>query len=245
MKLASLAICLIAAAGSAHASDGPFSHTSDGVTPAYIQYDASGAIVDLQCVPGSVCATRTASAPLTANGTQFSAFDFRPEPPFVDHYAFGVRGNPSNIYCNASVKSFPFLGRGMIIVPSTGKIGFENFTTNCLDPNGGVAWSTMRNFNLEQMSSTHRYRVEIWADATNTGYKVSKVQYIGYGLWVPSQVLAEGNCLAQASAADAAKCARHPADPVSANRAFIIGAVPSGVAPPRWSTADWYLDATP
>jgi hypothetical protein len=91
MKLASLAICLIAAAGSAHASDGPFSHTSDGVTPAYIQYDASGAIVDLQCVPGSVCATRTASAPLTANGTQFSAFDFRPEPPFVDHYAFGVR----------------------------------------------------------------------------------------------------------------------------------------------------------
>lgn len=243
MKSTFLAICLAASAGSAHAVEGPFSHTSDGVTPAYIAYDSAGAIVDLQCVPGSICATRTGSAWLSPWARQYMVFDLQVASPIIDHLSFGVRGNPSNTACpvNPRIKSFPFLGRGLIVIPSTGQVGFENFTGNCMDTAGGVAWSTMRNFDFALTDALEKYRVEVWADAGNTGYRVAKMRYLYAGVWQTLDVV-EGDCLAQASAADAYKCGRHPADPLHANRTFLISAIPDGAAFPRWSASDWYLD---
>jgi hypothetical protein len=236
MKHALLATSLIAIIGNAHALEGPFFHTSDGVTSAIVENDASGNVIRVECVPGSLCVNKTASRFFSNDARQTSSFIFTTTNDVgSDHFAFGVRGNSQNIACSppSVVKDMPFLGRGMIIYPLQRQVKFENFTLNCVGPGSGVAESTSRTIDFEPATT---YRINVWADATNTGYSVAR-QYEDIIRDRPYfRTIASGNCLAQASALDAYKCAKTPQDVPSANRAFIISTQWL-----KWQVSNWYL----
>lgn len=237
MKSGFLAAILLLTATAASATDGPYSHTSNGVTQPIIQWDASGTnITYIECVPGSRCVNKTSAATLSPTDIQSMSFFLKTGSDWGQngHFAFGVRGNPTNANCTlpANVRSMPFLGRGFIIYPAEGVVKFENFTLNCIG-GSGVPESTSRSIVFRKNST---YLIQVHANDQNVWYEIEKYYYnYADGIW-DFMPIAYGDCLSQASAADDFKCAKRPDDLSSAQRTFIANTVDS-----YWTVSNWTI----
>jgi hypothetical protein len=222
----------------ATALDGPYSHTSDGVTQPIIVTDAAGNIVYGECVPGSRCANRTASSPLAPGAAQTITFMLRTGNNLgvgSDHFAFGVRGNPTNASCVSNLKSNPFLGRGIALYAGARKVVFENFTSSCFgDAPSATAPSTERSITLQRNTS---YLIQITANQQNTWYSIDKYYYNTQDRIWDFLPIASGDCLADAVANDEHVCAKRSQDLASAHRTFV-----ANTRDLQWQVTDWWLE---
>lgn len=238
MRSLTLLLLVLASTGAARATDGPFSHTSNGWTAPIVQTQGSD-ITYIECIDGSNCANRTGTAWLSPYSTQFSSFTLLTSSTLgSDHFGFGVRGNPDNGNCasHSAIRSMPFLGRGFIVYPASGEVKFENFSLNCFGHAGeGVLQSTTRAIQLQPNTT---YFVSVWANDSNTGYQIDMYHYnAADGGW-DVVTIGQGDCLAQAAWYEAYRCGRAPQDAGTAQRAFI-----AHTEQVRFSVTDWYLEA--
>jgi len=205
-------------------------HYSDGYTSPYLY----GAI---RCPQGSRCALRKTGT-LTASSWQTSRFTimtgnttFGPN----DHYAFGVRGNGSNQDCSATnstspEKSFPFLGRGVIVYP-TG-IKFENFTNSCV---GGEKETIVSSLFSGSLAANREYQVYVSANDRNIYFDIWRVYTAADGQ-VGYQFVQGGDCLYMG--VDPRVCGRNATyDRAEANRTFVLNTKNS-----VWDVSSWYID---